>query len=125
MAQLTLGVDISDDLLSAVVVAGRGRDRQVVACVSVILEEHDDIPEMLPALLGQLEWQGGRCISGLPLSYFSVRNLILPFTSEKKIQQILPFELEEHLLIPVDEQIFATTASGKSDDGTQLLVASL
>lgn len=125
MAQLTLGVDISDDLLSAVVVAGRGRDRQVVACASVILEEHDDIPEMLPALLGQLEWQGGRCISGLPLSYFSVRNLILPFTSEKKIQQILPFELEEHLLVPVNEQIFATTISGKSDDETRLLVAAL
>ena len=125
MAQLTLGVDISDDLLSAVVVAGRGRDRQVVACASVDLEEHDDIGEMLPVLLEQLGWQGGQCVSGLPLSYFSLRNLILPFTSEKKIQQILPLELEEHLLIPVDEQIFATTASGKSDDGTRLLVAAV
>ncbi len=125
MAQLTLGVDISDDLLSAVVVAGRGRDGQVVACASVILEEHDDIPEMLPVLLGQLEWPGGRCVSGLPLSYFSLRNLILPFTSEKKIQQILPFELEEHLLVPVSEQIFATTISGKSDDETRLLVAAV
>ena len=125
MAQLTLGVDISDDLLSAVVVAGRGKDRQVVACASVTLEEHDDTPEMLPVLLGQLEWQGGRCVSGLPLSYFSLRNLILPFTSEKKIRQILPFELEEHLLVPVDEQIFATTICGKNDDETRLLVAAV
>ncbi|MBW2328428.1 MAG: pilus assembly protein PilM [Deltaproteobacteria bacterium] len=125
MAQLTLGVDISDDLLSAVVVAGRGRDRQVVACSSVTLEEHDDITEVLPVLLEQLGWQGGRCVSGLPLSYFSLRNLILPFTSEKKIQQILPFELEEYLLVPVDEQIYATTTSGESDDGTRLLVAAV
>lgn len=125
MARRTLGVDISDDLLSAVIVAGRGRDRQVVACASVTLEEHDDIPEMLPVLLGQLGWQGGRCVSGLPLSYFSLRNLILPFTSDKKIRQILPFELEEHLLVPVSEQIFATTTSGKSDDETRLLAAAI
>ena len=125
MAQLTLGVDISDDLLSAVIVAGRGRDRQVAACASVTLEEHDDIPEMLPVLLRQLQWQGGRCVSGLPLSCFSLRNLILPFTSEKKIQQILPLELEEHLLAPVDEQIISTTFVGKSDDGTRLLVAAV
>lgn len=125
MTQLTLGVDISDDLLSAVVVAGRGRDRQVVAYASVTLEEHDDIPELLPVLLEQLGWQGGRCVSGLPLSYFSLRNLILPFTSEKKIQQILPFELEEHLLVPVDEQIFTTTINGEGNDGTRLLVAAV
>lgn len=125
MAQRTLGVDISDDLLSAVVVAGKGRDRQVVACTSVALEEHNDTPEMLHDLLKQLKWEGGLCVSGLPLSYFSLRNLVLPFTSEKKIQQILPFELEEHLLIPVDEQIFATTTSGASDDGTSLLVAAV
>jgi len=125
MAQLTLGVDISDDLLSAVVVAGKGKDRQVVACASVALEEHDDIPDVLPVLLDQLQWQDGDCVSGLPLSYFSLRNLVLPFTNEKKIQQILPFELEEHLLVPVDEQIIATTVTGQSDDGTHLLVAAV
>ena len=125
MAQLTLGIDISDDLLSAVVVAGRGKDRQVLACESVTIEEHDNIPEMLPVLLEKLGWQGGRSVSGLPLSYFSLRNLILPFTNEKKIQEILPFELEEHLLVPVGEQIFATTISDKSDDGSRLLVAAV
>jgi len=125
MAQLTLGVDISDDLLSAVVVAGKARDGQVVACASVALDEYDDIPEVLPVLLEQLQWQGGHCASGLPLSYFSLRNLALPFTNEKKIKQILPFELEEHLLVPVDEQIIATLVTGQGDDGTHLLAAAV
>jgi len=126
MAQHTLGVDISDDLLSAVVVSGGGRDQQVLACASVALEEHDDLPEVLPALLAQLQWSGGRCVSGLPLSFFSLRNFVLPFTSEKKIQQILPFELEEHLLTPVSEQIFATAVTGATaDGGSHLLVAAV
>ena len=125
MTKLTIGVDINDDLLSAVVVAGRGRDGKVVACASVALEEYDDIPEKLPALLEQLQWRGGRCVSGLPLSYLSLRNLVLPFKNEKKIQQILPFELEEHLLVPVSEQIFATTITGSGVGGTHLMVAAI
>ncbi len=126
MAQRTLGVDISDDLLSAVVVAGKGKEGRVVACASAPLEEHADIPEVLPVLLEELQWQEDEgCVLGLPLSYFSLRNLTLPFTNEKKIQQILPFELEEHLLAPVDEQIIATLVAGQDDDGTHLLTAAL
>ncbi len=125
MAQLTLGVDISDELLSAVIVSGRGREKQVAGYASVSLEGHDDIPGKLPLLLAQLQWKGEHCVSGLPLSYFSVRNLTLPFTSEKKIVQILPLELEEHLLVPVAEQIFAATFYGKGDEGSHLLVAAV
>jgi general secretion pathway protein L len=125
MAQLTLGVDISDDLLSAVVVTGKGKEGQVTACASAPLEEHADIPEVLPGLLEELHWQGGNCVLGLPLSYFSLRNLVLPFKNEKKIQQILPLELEEHLLSPVDEQIIATLVAGQDDAGTYLLTAAL
>jgi len=124
MARLTIGVDINDELLSAVVVAGKGKDIQVRACASVILEKHEEISEKLSVLLDQLQWRGGRCISGLPLSLFSLRNFILPFTNEKKIEQILPLELEEHLLAPVSEQVFATAVT-PGNDGTRLLVAAL
>ena len=125
MAHTTLGIDISDELLSAVIVSGRGRDVQVTACGHLRLEDHDDVREVLPILLEQLDWQGGRCVSGLSLSCFSLRNLDLPFTQEKKIQQILPFELEEHLLIPVSEQLFTTLTTGASEAGTSLLAIAI
>ena len=125
MAQLTIGIDISDDLLSGVVVAGKGKDCQVVSCASVVLGEEVTVGDALPVLLEQLQWPGGRCVSGLPLSNFSLRNLVLPFKDSKKIEQILPFELEEHLLAPVDEQIIATTVTGETDDGSNLLIASV
>ncbi len=125
MAHCTLGIDISDELLSAVVVSGKGRDAQVLACGHLGLEEHAEVQDLLPPLLEQLDWQGGRCVSGLSLSCFSLRNLFLPFTQEKKIQQILPFELEEHLLTPVDQQIFTNVSTGESEAGTSLLAAAI
>ncbi len=125
MAHTTLGIDISDELLSAVIVSGTGRDVQVTACGHLGLEDHADVRELLPIMLEQMGWQGGRCVSGLSLSCFSLRNLELPFTQEKKIQQILPFELEEHLLIPVSEQICTTITTGESANGTSLLAAAI
>jgi Tfp pilus assembly PilM family ATPase len=125
MAKFTIGVDISGELISAVVVSDKGREVQVVDCAAVELEKYGDVRSGLQALLEQLQYQGGRCVSGLSLSCFSLRNLVLPFTSEKKIEQILPLELEEHLLVPVDEQIFAAKFNGTDERGTRLLVAAV
>jgi general secretion pathway protein L len=125
MAQQTIGIDISDDLLSAVIVAGRGKDARVLSCASTVLAEHTTVADELPQLMEQLQWQDGHCVSGLSLFWFSLRNLFLPFSDEKKVQQILPFELEEQLLSPVDEQIIATSVTGKDETGCQLLVAAV
>ena len=125
MAQLTLGIAMDDDLLSAVVVEGKARDLRVRACGTVVPDRHADFSEKLPELLEQVGWQGGRCVVGLPLSLFSLRNLSLPFTNEKKIEQVLPLELEEHLLVPVADQVCATMVTAADDDQSRLLVASL
>ena len=126
MTQLTIGIDRTDDQLIAVVVAGTGKDARVRGCASVLLEEQDDVARQLSSLLEQIHRQdGGRCISGLSLSMFSLRNFILPFKNEKEIAQILPLELEEHLLQPVSEQIFATTAVSAGDAGSRVLIAAI
>ena len=125
MAQLTIGIDISDDLISGVVVSGKGRDVRVVDCATVAFVEQSEVAGKLSGLLEQLGWQGGRSISGISLSHFSLRNLFLPFTSEKKIDQILPFELEEHLLVPVSEQVFGAVTTNQDEDGSRVFVAAI
>lgn len=125
MAQRTIGIDISEDLISGVVVSGKGRDVRVVDCATVAFVEQSEVAGKLLLLLEQLDWQGGRCISGVSLSLFSLRNLSLPFTSEKKIGQILPFELEEHLLMPVSEQIFGAVTTSQGEDGSRVFVAAI
>ncbi|MGR0480027.1 MAG: type II secretion system protein GspL [Candidatus Electronema sp. V4] len=128
MAQTTLGINIGDELLSAVLVSGTGREARVTACASAPLSASGG-PDALAEGLGLLRERLGalakadRCVVGLSLSCLSLRNLSLPFSEEKKIRQILPFELEEQLLLPVDEQIVATVFAAKEGDGTVLLAA--
>ena len=125
MAQRILGLDISDELLCGVVVDRRGRETRIVDCASVPLGETEQLSSVLPTLIEQLDWRNGVCVSGLSLSCFSLRNFFLPFTNEKKIEQILPFELEEHLLVPLDELIFAASVVRQREEGSDLLVAAL
>ncbi|MCW5205820.1 PilN domain-containing protein [Desulfobulbus sp. F5] len=127
MAQTSLGIDIGDDLLSAAVVSGTGREAQVTACASLPLSvsDPDALTEGLRLLLEQLgeQCKAAHCVVGLSLTWLSLRNLHLPFTDEKKIGQILPFELEEQLLLPADEQIIATVSTAGREAGTSLLTA--
>lgn len=123
MAQSSAGIDIGENLLTAVVVSGAGRDAQVTACASLPLPTAE-LTEGLRRLVEQLGLKTvERCVAGLSLASVTLRNLSLPFADEKKIGQILPFELEEQLLLPVEEQVIATVASAASASGTALLVA--
>lgn len=123
MAQVVVGIDIGDDLLSAAVVTGTGREAQVTDCAFSVLRAAGevDLAGELALLIEKLREKPIRCVAGIPLSCLSLRNLALPFTDEKKIRQILPFELEEQLLRPLDEQIVATGPA--AGGGTGLLAA--
>uniref|UniRef100_UPI00405663E4 type II secretion system protein GspL n=1 Tax=Candidatus Electronema sp. TaxID=2698783 RepID=UPI00405663E4 len=128
MAQTALGINIGDELLSAALVSGTGREARVTACASVPLAA--DSPEalaeglrLLRERLGGTSVKADRCVAGLSLSCLSLRNLSLPFSDEKQLRQILPFELEEQLLLPLEEQIAATVFTVKKGDGAALLAA--
>lgn len=126
--KLSLGINISDDLLSGVAVAGNGKEAKAVACAFYRLDQHNEPAEQLPLLLNDLQWpQKGRCDIGLALSELSLRNITLPFADNKKIEQILPFELDEQLLLPVDQQVVATgtTMVNRESGKTQLMAAAL
>ncbi|CAK8716145.1 General secretion pathway protein L [Candidatus Electrothrix laxa] len=128
MAHLSFGIDISDDLLSGVAVAGNGKEAKAVSCAFRRLGEDNELAEQLPLLLKELQWtQKGSCDIGLALSELSLRNITLPFADNKKIEQILPFELDEQLLLPVDQQVIVTNASmvNKGEGKTQLMTAAL
>ena len=66
----------------------------------------EGIKEALQTMLDTLKPNGATCVLGIPTTAISFRNLSVPFTDIKKIRQILPFELEPTLPMPVDELIF-------------------
>lgn len=127
MAQASAGIDISDDLLTGVAVAGAGKDAQVTACASLFRHGPDNLAEELPQLMERLGLSQplNRCFVGISLSVLSLRNITLPFADEKKIRQVLPFELEEQLLLPMEAQVIATTLTSGGADKTALLAAAV
>jgi general secretion pathway protein L len=128
MGQISAGIDIGDDLLTGVVVAGAGRDAQVTACASLFRHQGgnrlaEELPQLME-LLG-LSQPPGRCAVGLSLSVLGLHNISLPFTDEKKLRQVLPFELEEQLLLPMEAQVIATALISGGEDKTALLAAAV
>ena len=125
MTKAVLGLDINEDFLAAVVVEQSGKEKRLVACGSIEYDESSSLAEMVGELLAQVGWQGGDSSCGFSISRLSLRNLTIPFTDRRKIDQVLPFELEDQLLTPVDEQVVEHIVTRTSDNASHLLVAGL
>ena len=125
MAKRILGLDIQEDLLCSVVVEQRGPELLVLACASLMIDDYDGLSSGVTDLLARLDASVDGCVIGLPLSALSFRNLTLPFTDRKKLAQVLPLELEEQLLTPVDQQIIDFVITGREEQGSRVLVAAV
>lgn len=122
MGKQSLGIDISDGQVTAVVLEQQRNGLRLVACHGVSqAEDRQDLSGQLLSLCEQLQWQGGVCVCGLPLSRIGVRNLSLPFRDPGKIAQALPFELEEQLLSPVDTLVTDFTKAWDTQGGSMVI----
>lgn len=93
MAHQILSIDLQSDLLTAVILDDE-RSQEVLASVVVVTE--NKLPEeIIGELASKLDYSDCRCFLSLGASFFSFRNLNLPFSDRKSINKILPFELEE------------------------------
>lgn len=125
MSKYILGLDINDTLLAAVVLQQKGKERHIVSCDSIELEGQVSLADSLSLLLEKVSWQGGSCVCGISLVDVSIRTLTIPFTDKKKITQVLSFELEDQLLVPVSEQVVEYVFTGQSDTTSNLLITAI
>lgn len=126
MATRILGLDIhKQQLLAVVVEQQRGAERIIRACAARDVDDLEQIPAALSEILEQDRFQADSCVLGLPLSIISLRNLTLPFTDRRKMEQVLPLELEEQLLRPVDEQVVDFMVTGRRGASSHLLIGTV
>ena len=62
-------------------------------------------------------------ISALPGEFVLKRLLELPFSDPRKLAQVIPFELEEHLPFAVDDAVIASSRVGRDGDNTIVIAA--
>jgi len=109
MAIKILGVDIRKDSVSVVLIRGSFKGVWMDAHAHVFLERPEDQAKGLTACLETVseiaDISNACCVVSLPSDGFYYRNVTLPFADPRKIDQMLPYELEQSLPVPADDLI--------------------
>ncbi|MBW2192481.1 MAG: pilus assembly protein PilM, partial [Deltaproteobacteria bacterium] len=122
MPRTIFGLDIRSDAVSAVLLKTGFRGSWIEAHQHVPVPDPEDIgtaiDRSIETIMEKIDIAGSVCIASFPSEQISYRNLRVPFKSQKKIRQILPFELETTLPFPVSDIVIdfhAVTVSEPSD----------
>jgi general secretion pathway protein L len=128
MSRKILGLEIGDHAVSGVLISTSLKGNLIEAATRVPIERQDDPEKALNDTLGlfteKVDISGAVCNVSLPAGYVSFRTLRVPFQEEKKIKQMLPFELEPTLPHPVENLVIDFQKTGPyGDEGVDLVAA--
>jgi general secretion pathway protein L len=118
-----LGLDITEDSVTAVQVLSGLKGYQVTACAQVPIEEDGGLEEALKELFDQMDLRSDTYLSSIPAEHASYRNLQMPFKETKKIKQTLPFEIETVVPFPSEELVVDFTIIERADESEVLGVS--
>ena len=128
MSRKILSLEIRAESIAAVLLdssfKGSSIETQGFFPIPVDKAGNEGIKEALQGIVESFKPTGVTCVIGIPATVVSFRNLSVPFHDLKKIRQILPFELEPTLPIPVEELLFDFEAV-KHDKRQDLLTFSV
>ncbi len=121
MAQRLLSIVIQSDLLTAVLLSS-GKPQEVLDSAIVVIGEKEP-EEIIKELTTVLHCSDCTCRIAFGASFFFFRNLTLPFSDRKSINQILPFELEESIARSIDDMLFDTIINPGQDQEAEIIAA--
>lgn len=124
MAGKILGLDISEESITAVQVKSELKGYKITGCARVMIEEERGLDDALKGLFNQMDLQSDTYISSIPGEHVSCRNLQMPFKEPKKIRQTIAFELESMLPFPIEDLVVDFTIIDQSDQ-SEILAASV
>lgn len=123
MAQRILAVELAGDWVRGALAE---RTWNSLAMLDVSEERRaPDEPDMVPALT-RLVLAAGKpdlVLSALPGELVVKRLLVLPFTDQRRLAQVVPFALEEHLPVGVDDAVVSFARVGSEGDNTLVIAA--
>jgi Tfp pilus assembly PilM family ATPase/Tfp pilus assembly protein PilN len=121
MTRKILGLDIGEKNIKAVLVIRELTGNYTVTKATVIDIEPGGLPEAIKKLFEDKEFTGSLCITSLPASFASFRNIKLPFKDKKRIRQTIAFELESLIPYSIDDVLIDYTFRSSSGQ-TEILV---
>src|ERR1700730_683620 len=123
MAQRILALEIVGDRVRAAAAERSWNSFKLAGVYDKV--RADDEADMSGALSRLVVEAGGPdiVISALPVDRVVKRLLELPFKDARRLHQVVPFALEEHLPFPVDNGTVAFTRVGREGDHTLVMAA--
>jgi general secretion pathway protein L len=118
-----LGIDITEDSVTAVQVLSGLKGYQVTACTQVVIQEDGGLEEALRELFEQMDLRSDTYLTSIPAEHASYRNLKMPFKETKKIRQTLPFEIETVVPFPSEELVVDFTITERANESEVLGVS--
>ncbi|MGW8194166.1 MAG: type II secretion system protein GspL [Desulforhopalus sp.] len=124
MADTLFCLDIHKETIAAVMVDRSAKVSRVVGCgfADLKIQSYEDAIVEIKQHTG---FTGGPSLVTFGAELFSFRNLSLPFTDRKKIEQILPFELAELSPIDISGQIVDFIIAKADEQGADIVAALL
>ncbi len=126
MSRKILGLDINETAVSAVLVRGGIKGNWIEDHRHIPFSGDQDDEESLSLALetiaAEMDLEGATCIASLPASLAAFRNMKAPFKEQKKLRQIMPYELESILPYPPEDVIIDFNVLNDLADTEQHLV---
>ena len=123
MPERILGLDISEDFVTAVQVESGLKGYKITACARVSIEGDGGLDDALKRISEENDLKSDTCVTAIPGEHVSYRNLRMPFKDAKKIRQTLPFEVETLVPFPIDDLVIDFTDNYRSDQSEILAVS--
>lgn len=128
MSRQIIAIDIRNTSISAVLLSTGLKSSAIDGCAHIPLAGADDGRDPLRAALAELrqllDFGNAGAVIGLPADQTIYRTVTVPFRDEKKIRQVLPFELEPTLPVAVDNLII-DYQKGLESENSELLAAAI
>lgn len=122
MADTLLCIDIQESYVTSLVVEKNAKTRIVNGC-GFVLRTDSTLEEALSEVVTQTGYVGGSCIVTLGAELFTYRNISLPFSSKKHLEQILPYELEQCSALDINQLIVDWNIGIARPEETEVSVA--
>jgi general secretion pathway protein L len=128
MSRKIIAIDIRSNTLAAVVLNSGLKSSAVQAGIVIPIDREkkndDGLASALDTLFRQIDSTGATIVVALPGADAFYRTVRIPFKDEKKIRQVLPFELEPTLPVNVDALVI-DFRKGREDDHTEVLATAI
>lgn len=121
MAQI-LSIDIREDIVCGVMLSATARIATVVGCTLAVIDERP-FSEVLSEVLLHVGYKGEACRVSLAAENFFYRNLTFPFSDKRKINRILPFELEQSTPVDIESLLVDSLVTGRSGKDSSVIAA--